>query len=88
MKLLFILDALITLKPEKDTSLAIMREAIGPDRGLMVDANQRWDVGTAIEERGRFRQCLVHGSGDGTSRVDAAQRHVEQPAVAPPHGVL
>ena len=28
---------------------AIFREALGPDRGFMVDANQRWDVGTAIE---------------------------------------
>ena len=28
---------------------AIFREAIGPDRAFMIDANQRWDVGTAIE---------------------------------------
>jgi L-fuconate dehydratase len=28
---------------------AIMREEIGPERTLMFDANQRWDVGTAIE---------------------------------------
>jgi len=28
---------------------AVMREAIGPDRQLMIDANQRWDVGQAIE---------------------------------------
>ncbi len=27
----------------------IMREEIGPDRALMVDANQRWDVGEAID---------------------------------------
>lgn len=27
----------------------IVREEIGPDRTLMVDANQRWDVGTSIE---------------------------------------
>jgi L-fuconate dehydratase len=27
---------------------AIMREAIGPDRVLMIDANQRWDVDEAI----------------------------------------
>jgi L-fuconate dehydratase len=29
--------------------IAIIREEIGPDRMLAVDANQRWDVGTAIE---------------------------------------
>ena len=28
---------------------AIAREVIGPDRHLMIDANQVWDVGTAIE---------------------------------------
>jgi len=28
---------------------AIFREALGPDRGFMIDANQRWDVSTAIE---------------------------------------
>lgn len=28
---------------------AIFREALGPDRTFMIDANQRWDVGTAIE---------------------------------------
>ncbi len=28
---------------------AILREVIGPDRALMLDANQRWDVSQAIE---------------------------------------
>ena len=28
---------------------AIAREVIGPDRNLMIDANQVWDVGTAID---------------------------------------
>ena len=28
---------------------AIVREEIGPDRTFMIDANQRWDVGPAIE---------------------------------------
>jgi L-fuconate dehydratase len=28
--------------------VGLVREAIGPDRTLMVDANQRWDVGEAI----------------------------------------
>jgi len=29
---------------------AVVREEIGPDRHLMMDANQRWDVGEAIEK--------------------------------------
>jgi L-fuconate dehydratase len=28
---------------------ALVRQEIGPDRALMIDANQRWDVGQAIE---------------------------------------
>ena len=28
---------------------ALVRDTIGPDRALMIDANQRWDVGEAIE---------------------------------------
>ncbi len=35
---------------------AIAREVIGPDRQLMLDANQVWDVGTAIE----WTQALAH----------------------------
>ena len=41
---------------------AIMREAIGPERGFMVDANQRWDVGTAIawtKELAPFRPLWI-----------------------------
>jgi L-fuconate dehydratase len=29
--------------------VAMVREAIGPDRTLMIDANQKWDVGEAID---------------------------------------
>ena len=29
--------------------VALVREAIGPDRTLLLDANQRWDVGQAVE---------------------------------------
>jgi len=35
----------------------IMREAIGPDRALMIDANQRWDVGTAIDWVKSLAEC-------------------------------
>jgi L-fuconate dehydratase len=37
-------------RPDDDLRrVRLVREAIGPDRTLMVDANQQWDVATAIE---------------------------------------
>src|SRR5439155_18142893 len=33
---------------------ALLREEIGPERALMMDANQTWDVGTAIESMRRL----------------------------------
>eukprot|EP00935_MAST-01C_sp_MAST-1C-sp1_P001704 g1704.t1 len=35
---------------------AILRETIGPDRTLMMDANQKWDVGEAIENMKRLAE--------------------------------
>jgi L-fuconate dehydratase len=35
---------------------ALIREEIGPDRKLMMDANQVWDVGQAIENMERLRE--------------------------------
>jgi L-fuconate dehydratase len=44
--------------PEDDgRRVAMVRHAIGPDRTLMLDANQRWDVGEAIE---RVRALAAH----------------------------
>ncbi len=42
--------------------LTIAREVIGPDRYLMVDANQVWEVGQAIEWMRALclRQALLH----------------------------
>jgi L-fuconate dehydratase len=34
---------------DDDRRVALVREEIGPDRTLMIDANQRWDVAEAIE---------------------------------------
>jgi L-fuconate dehydratase len=37
-------------QPDDDLRrVRLVRDAIGPDRTLMIDANQQWDVGTAIE---------------------------------------
>ena len=47
--------------PEDDARrCAIAREAMGPDRTLMVDANQVWDVGQAIEH---VRRLAPHDIG-------------------------
>ena len=35
---------------------AIIREEIGPDRKLMMDANQVWDVGESIENMERLEE--------------------------------
>jgi L-fuconate dehydratase len=35
---------------------AIVREEIGPNRMLMMDANQAWDVGTAIHHMKKLAQ--------------------------------
>jgi L-fuconate dehydratase len=34
---------------DDDRRVRLVREAIGPDRTLMIDANQQWDVGEAVE---------------------------------------
>jgi L-fuconate dehydratase len=42
--------------------VGIVRDAIGPTRTLMIDANQRWDVGEAIarmEDLGRFNPLWI-----------------------------
>ena len=36
---------------------AIMRDAIGPDRKMMIDANQRWEVSEAIEWTNALADC-------------------------------
>ena len=49
--------------PEDDRRrVGLVREAIGPDRTLMIDANQKWDVGEAIacvRDLARFRPWWI-----------------------------
>lgn len=55
--------------------IAAVREAIGPDTGLMIDANQRWDAFTArraIEALRPFRPLWV----EEPLRADDLQGHV------------
>ena len=45
---------------------ALVREEIGPDRKLMIDANQRWDVGRS--DRARARARALRPAGGSRSR--------------------
>ncbi len=61
----------------------IAREVIGPDRHLMIDANQVWDVGTAIEwtrELSRFSPLWIE---EPTSPDDVLGHATIRKAVAP-----
>jgi L-fuconate dehydratase len=62
---------------------AIAREVIGPDRNLMIDANQVWDVGTAIDWVGAlagFRPLWIE---EPTSPDDVLGHATIRRAVAP-----
>jgi L-fuconate dehydratase len=63
--------------------LAIAREAIGPDRGLMLDANQVWSVPEAIDwmgELARFRPWWIE---EPTSPDDVLGHAAIARAIAP-----
>ncbi len=49
---------------------AIIREEIGTDRILMMDANQYWDVGTAIDHMNRLREFDPYWIEEPTSPDD------------------
>lgn len=40
--------------------LRVIRDEIGYDRVLMIDANQRWDVATAIHNMKHLAQVVLH----------------------------
>jgi L-fuconate dehydratase len=63
--------------------VGLVRDAIGPDRVLMVDANQRWDVGDAIArmaELARFEPLWIE---EPTSPDDVLGHAAIARAVAP-----
>ena len=50
--------------------VGLVREEIGPDRKLMIDANQRWDVDEAIAQRpARWRGSTCCGSRSRPART-------------------
>ncbi|SEE51742.1 enolase C-terminal domain-like protein [Jiangella alba] len=62
---------------------AIAREVIGPDRKLMIDANQVWDVGQAIEWVKALSQFDPLWIEEPTSPDDIAGHAAVRRAVAP-----
>jgi len=74
----------VGVSPGDDTRrAALIRGEIGPDRALMMDANQYWDVGTAIERVGplsRFRPLWIE---EPTSPDDILGHAAIARAVAP-----
>ena len=63
--------------------LTIAREVIGPDRYLMVDANQVWEVGQAIEWMKQLAFCKPFFIEEPTSPDDVAGHKVIREAIAP-----
>jgi L-fuconate dehydratase len=62
---------------------AIVREEIGPDRKLMLDANQVWDVGEAIENTKRLAEIDPYWIEEPTSPDDVLGHAEIAKAVAP-----
>lgn len=62
---------------------AIIREEIGPDRTLMMDANQVWDVGQAIENMARLAAYRPLWIEEPTSPDDVLGHAAVARAVAP-----
>jgi L-fuconate dehydratase len=61
----------------------IVREEIGPGRKLMVDANQAWDVGTAIENMKRLAEFDPWWIEEPTSPDDVWGHSMIARAIAP-----
>jgi L-fuconate dehydratase len=62
---------------------ALIREEIGPDRKLMVDANQTWDVGEAISHMGHLARFDPWWIEEPTSPDDVLGHAAIARAVAP-----
>jgi L-fuconate dehydratase len=74
----------VGLGPEEDLRRArIMREEIGPDCTLMMDANQVWEVGTAIEQMAVLREFSPMWIEEPTSPDDILGHAAIARAVAP-----
>jgi L-fuconate dehydratase len=63
--------------------VGMVRESIGPDRVLMVDANQRWNVGEAIERMGELARFKPWWIEEPTSPDDVLGHAAIAKAIAP-----
>ena len=63
--------------------LRIARDVIGPDRRLMIDANQVWDVGQAIDWVRQLSFCNPYFIEEPTSPDDVEGHRAIRQAVAP-----
>jgi L-fuconate dehydratase len=63
--------------------VGLVREAIGPDRKLMIDANQRWDVGEAIRNVQALARFDLMWIEEPTSPDDVLGHAAIARAVAP-----
>ena len=63
--------------------VGFMRELIGPDRALMVDANQVWDVDQAIEWMSHFQDLGLQWIEEPTSPDDVLGHAAIRRGVAP-----
>src|SRR5207249_7415050 len=61
----------------------IVREEIGPDRRLMMDANQAWEVRDAIANVKRLAECRPHWIEEPTSPDDVLGHATIARAIAP-----
>jgi L-fuconate dehydratase len=70
--------------PEDDARrVALVRREIGPDRKLMIDANQRWDVGEAIERVKALAQYDLWWMEEPTSPDDVLGHAAIAKGIAP-----
>jgi len=71
-------------RPDDDRRrVALVRDAIGDDRTLMIDANQQWDVGTAIERAGELAAYRPWWLEEPTSPDDVLGHRTIAEAVRP-----
>ena len=68
---------------DDDKRVGLVREAIGPDRTLMIDANQRWDVSEAIERVKALSRFNLLWIEEPTSPDDVLGHAAIARAVAP-----
>jgi L-fuconate dehydratase len=68
---------------EDERRVAMVRELIGPDALLSIDANQRWEVSEAIENVNRLAVHGVHWAEEPVSAADVLGHRAVARAVAP-----